>query len=116
MTGEVGFFELGVEDVEKARAFYGALFGWSFEPGENEGFMIRTPSVPGGVHGGDPGARPYLFFVVDDLDAALGQVRDLGGTVDDADVEGDEASQQRFGRFRLCKDDQGSEFGLHQKP
>jgi len=28
MTGELGFFELGVEDPERGRAFYGALFGW----------------------------------------------------------------------------------------
>ncbi|MDR6414444.1 hypothetical protein J2808_001172 [Pseudarthrobacter sulfonivorans] len=33
--------------------------------------MIGTEGVPGGLHGGDQGAVPYLFFRVDDLDAAL---------------------------------------------
>lgn len=28
MSGEVGFVELGVEDVERGRAFYQAMFGW----------------------------------------------------------------------------------------
>ncbi|MGH8942424.1 MAG: VOC family protein, partial [Acidimicrobiia bacterium] len=41
---------------------------------------------------------------------------ELGGTVDDTDVEGDEESIARFGRFKLCIDDQGSPFGLHQPP
>jgi hypothetical protein len=27
-----------------------------------------------------------------------------------------EESAQRFGRFKFCKDDQGSSFGLHQPP
>jgi uncharacterized protein len=53
---------------------------------------------------------------VDDMDAALSRVRELGGTVEDMDVEGDESSQARFGRFKLCRDDQGSSFGLHEAP
>jgi predicted enzyme related to lactoylglutathione lyase len=59
---------------------------------------------------------PYVFFLVDDMEAAMGRVRELGGQVDDVNVEGDEASIARFGRFKLCRDDQGSAFGLHQAP
>lgn len=117
MTGEVAFFELGVEDPEQGRAFYAGLFGWTFAPGTSgHGFAIETPNLPGGLHGGDANASPYLFFAVDDMDAAIARVRELGGEVDDTDVEGDEASQARFGRFKLCRDDQGSPFGLHQAP
>lgn len=117
MTGELSFFEIGVEDAERGRAFYERLFGWTFEPGPAEGgFGIKTPSVPGGIHGGDRGASPYVFFSVDDMDAALERVRELGGEVEQVNVEGDEASIARFGRFKLCRDDQGSPFGLHQRP
>ncbi|MGH3458584.1 VOC family protein [Aeromicrobium sp.] len=117
MAGELSFFELGVEDVERGRAFYEALFGWRFEPGPSgAGFVITAPGTPGGMHGGDAGAGPYVFFAVDDIDAAVNRVRELGGTVDEADVEGDEDQQSRFGRFRICHDDQGSHFGLHQPP
>jgi uncharacterized protein len=117
MAGEVAFFELGVEDVERGRAFYEGLFGWRFETGPSgEGFTIGTGSVPGGIHGGDKGAAPYLFFRVEDMEAALERVRELGGTVEGTDVEGDEASVARWGRFKLCRDDQGSPFGLHQPP
>jgi uncharacterized protein len=117
MAGEVTFFELGVEDVERGRAFYEGLFGWRFETGPSgQGFTIGTANVPGGMHGGDRGAAPYLFFRVDDMEAALRRVRELGGTVDDLDVEGDQESVARFGSFKLCRDDQGSPFGLHQPP
>ena len=67
------------------------------------------------MHGGDPGAAPYLFFAVDDVEAALARVRELGGSVEEMDVEGDEESLARFGRFKLCRDDQGSPFGVHQR-
>lgn len=43
-------------------------------------------------------------------------MREVGGSVEEMDVEGDADSQQRFGRFKLCRDDQGSPFGLHQRP
>ncbi|HEX2373734.1 MAG TPA: VOC family protein [Actinomycetota bacterium] len=117
MAGEVAFFELGVEDVERGRVFYQGLFGWRFERGPSgEGWTIGAGSVPGGMHGGDKGAAPYLFFRVEDMEAAVERVRELGGTVEGMDVEGDQESVARFGRFKLCRDDQGSPFGLHQPP
>ncbi|MDG4863403.1 VOC family protein [Streptomyces sp. T-3] len=118
MTGEPSFFEIGVDDPERGRAFYGALFGWDMDPGPSgSGYVIGTPGVPGGMHGGDAGASPYVFFKVDDLDAAIERVRSLGGTVE-APLEGveDDKAVAAFGRFRLCRDDQGSAFGLHQPP
>jgi predicted enzyme related to lactoylglutathione lyase len=115
----VAFVELGVGEPEKARTFYGSLFGWRFTPGPSaQGFMLEGlgTGVGGGVHGGDPGASPYVFFRVEDMEAALARVRELGGTVEEMDVEGDAATVARFGRFKLCRDDQGSPFGLHQPP
>lgn len=117
MAGELSFFELGVEDVERGRAFYEGLFGWRFERGPSgEGFAISTPNIPAGMHGGDSGAAPYVFFQVEDMESALERVRELGGVVDETDVEGGEESIAKFGRFKLCHDDQGSHFGLHQPP
>ena len=113
MTGELSFFELGTGDYERARAFYSELFGWEFEA-LNEGGRIKTPSVPGGIHPGDAGASPYVFFAVDDLDAAVAKVSELGGSGAVMDEDPDTVAE--FGRFALCKDDQGSSFGLHQRP
>jgi uncharacterized protein len=118
MAGELTFFELGVEDVKRGRAFYEGLFGWRFEVGPSgKGFVIAAPNAGGGMHGGDKGASPYVFFAVDDIEAAMERVRELGGEIEEMDVEGDdEDSIARFGRFKLCRDDQGSSFGLHQPP
>lgn len=115
MNGDLSFFELGVGDVDRARRFYGNLFGWDFAD-EGKGATIETPNVPGGVHGGDAGASPYLFFRVDDLDAAIARVRELGGEIGDDVGEDSADADARFGRFVLCQDDQGSSFGLHQPP
>ena len=117
MAGELAFFELGVEDADKGRAFYEGVFGWGFERGPSgSGWVIDAGNVRGGMHPGDRGAAPLVFFAVDDIDAAVARVQELGGSVDEMDVEGDESSQAEFGRFKLCRDDQGSPFGLHQPP
>ena len=55
-----------------------------------------------------------MFFAVDDLDAAIARVNELGGSGEAMDEAPDTVAE--FGRFALCKDDQGSTFGLHQRP
>jgi hypothetical protein len=117
MSGELTFVELGVEDVERGRRFYEGLFGWSFDQGPSgEGYVIAMPNVGGGIHGKDPGAAPYVFFSVDDIEVVAERVKDFGGTVEQLDIDGGEESITRFGRFKMCRDDQGSPFGLHQRP
>ena len=117
MTGQVSFIEFGGRDAMTARSFYGKLFGWSFEPGPGgDGYAIDGVGVPAGVHGGDEGASPYVFFRVDDLEAAVASVERLGGSVEVLPGGDEEESVARFGEFRLCRDDQGSPFGLHRPP
>jgi predicted enzyme related to lactoylglutathione lyase len=117
MAGEVSFIEFGVTDAAKARRFYADVFGWSFQPGPGgDGSLIEGIGVPAGIHSGDEGAAPYIFFRVDDLDAAIAAVERLGGTVEPVEEAEDAASAGEFGRFRLCRDDQGSPFGLHRPP
>src|SRR4051795_7824327 len=111
MAGEVSHVEFGVADEEQGKAFYSALFGWGFETGPHGGLVIRELDVAGGIHGHHPGGYPYVFFRVDDLEAAVARVLELGGTVEDLDVDGDPDSQAAHGRFKLCVDDQGSPFG-----
>lgn len=115
MAGELSFFEIGVGDTEQARRFYGALFGWSFAEEGGGASVDAGGTVPGGLHGGDAGASPYVFFRVDDLDAAMKRVEELGGEAE-RELDNDPDSVARFGRFAFVKDDQGSSFGLHEPP
>jgi len=118
MAGELSFFEVGVEDTDRAMAFYTELFGWEFKTveGGRGGSVIEGAGVRGGIHGGDEGASPYVFFKVDGMDAAVARVRELGGTADAVGdgTDDDPEMVRRFGRFMLCMDDQGSGFGLHE--
>jgi predicted enzyme related to lactoylglutathione lyase len=54
--------------------------------------------------GGDA-SGPELYFMVDDLEAAVARVRELGG-------EADEPQPTEGGRFSSCRDDQGARFGI----
>ncbi len=117
MTGEPTFFEIGVADTARARAFYSGLFGWRLEPGLSAGgYQISTLTIPGGMHGNDEGAGALVFFGVPDLEAAMAWVRNLGGHAEALGSRANETREGSFGRFALCRDDQGSPFGLHQPP
>ena len=106
MSGKPTHFEMGVPDVARAHAFYGGLFGWTFEATPN-GMRVETGGVGGGIHADEPGIR--MFFTVPDIDEAARRIVELGGEVDAASSEGPR------GRFlHECRDDQGVTFGLHQ--
>lgn len=110
MQGELTFFEMGVPEAGRAQTFYSRLFGWQFPPtGEGDQVWIRTPTIKAGLHGQDAEARIAAYFSVDDIEAAVRTVRELGGTAEDPRPE-----EPGFGRFTACVDDQGVRFGLHQ--
>lgn len=82
--------ELQTTDVERAKAFYGALFQWTFEqmpaPGPAGTYtMIDTGSQPGGGMFTNPGPEVpphWLTYVgVEDIRATTDQARQLGATI-----------------------------------
>jgi uncharacterized protein len=106
VAGDLVYFVIPAADAERGRSFYGDLFGWRFTPGSAPGgFNIEGPTPPGGLFGGGEGSRPQVYFDVDEIDAAVARVRELGG-------EAEEPQEIESGRMSLCRDDQGTEFGL----
>lgn len=105
---QLGYFTIDTLDIEKAKAFYGALFGWTFD---------ADASNPAYAHvaGSDPAfgftkverAKDFthLYFRVDDVDALCARVAELGGK---AAVPSDSPS----GRGAVVCDDQGVSFSL----
>jgi predicted enzyme related to lactoylglutathione lyase len=93
MPNNLASFAIHVDDLDRARAFYEAVFGWVFEPWGPPGFyLIHTgdedsPGVQGLMHEraeprtgtGLNGFEPT--FAVDDVDAIAAAVQAHGGTV-----------------------------------
>ncbi|GAA1238781.1 VOC family protein [Prauserella halophila] len=108
MNGQVTYFELPSTDIDATQHFWGSLFGWTFHEGNFPGYsMIQGPQPMGGSPHDDPSRRPRIYFDVDDLAAAVGRVRELGGTADDPVTI-------PSGAYAHCADAQGVEFGLFQ--
>jgi predicted enzyme related to lactoylglutathione lyase len=91
MANPVVHFEIIGTDPDRLRAYYGSLFGWQFDLGHDAapevsapgsyGFTQPSTGIPGGVGGGSGYAARTLFYVgVPDVEAALRQAADLGGT------------------------------------
>lgn len=109
MSGEPSYVELGVPDVEVAKAFYPALLAWSVTDMDGGG-SVQTDTLGIGLHGQDDDRHFEVFFAVDDLDVALRRLRDLGGS-----TVSEVREAPGFGRFVECRDDQEVRFGLHQR-
>ncbi|MEM9651677.1 MAG: VOC family protein, partial [Actinomycetota bacterium] len=106
--GELFYWTLPAPQAAESKAFYNELFGWEFgNPGTSGGMHIENRLPDGGLGGGREGTTPDLFFRVDDLEAAMATVVELGGTAEPAG-EGEE------GRHAMCVDDQGVAFGISQ--
>ena len=107
----LALIEFPADDPERARRFWTGLLGASLESRtaeEGEGWQTRSTSSAVGVHARGPGPGDSFslpYFEVPDLSAALAQVRELGGTVIHP---GD--------RWTICKDSEGSPFGLAVDP
>jgi uncharacterized protein len=118
-------FELQVDDVERAKAFYAAVFGWQYqdwssvlgstywgittgaegEPGINGGLQPRPAPVPDNA--GTNSA--VLTMQVDDYDAVERKVLDAGGRV----------ALPKFAMPGMAwqgyyLDPEGNTFGIHQ--
>ena len=105
---QLGYFTLDTADIAKAKAFYGALFGWSFdEDASRSTYAHVTDSNPafGFVKAERPASEPNLYFKVEDITAACARVTELGGK---ASIP----AQSATGLSCTVSDDQGVSFSL----
>jgi len=79
----IDYVELGVGDIERAKAFYGGAFGWTFtdygptycefsDGGLKGGFTTNAPARPGG---------PLVILYADDLADTQRRVEAAGGRI-----------------------------------
>ncbi len=85
MTNAVMHWQMLSADPERTAAFYGRLFGWEVSNANGMGYReVRTGGdVDGGIWPAPPGAPEavQLYVAVEDIDAALAKVVELGGSV-----------------------------------
>lgn len=110
--------DLGTPDIEDAAQFYGALFGWSVEEGENAeqtgGYRqatLRSKPVAGVMPLMQEGQPPAwsTYVSVADADATAAKVTEAGGSVlaEPMDV-------LDLGRMAVFADPTGAVFGIWQ--
>jgi predicted enzyme related to lactoylglutathione lyase len=117
-------FEIHADDLDRAQAFYTALFGWSFQPfGENYLLIATgeegTPGINGGmfkrIGGLDPSQpTPVIAWVctvdVDDIDTYVGRALDAGAAMAMA-----RQTIPGVGHYAYCRDTEGNIFGMMQR-
>jgi predicted enzyme related to lactoylglutathione lyase len=122
----VGWFEIYVQDIERAQKFYEAVLGVSMTdlpnptthelkmksftpPSENAmerpgstGALVQMAGFPSG------GNSTLVYFMSEDCSVEEGRVKDAGG-----DVFQSKFSIGQYGFISLCTDTEGNMFGLH---
>jgi uncharacterized protein len=95
MSGKVVHFEIPYDDGDRARRFYGEIFGWELSemPGMDYTLVVtgpsgdRGPTEAGYINGGmmarsaGPATGPVVVMDVESIDDALGKVEGAGGSV-----------------------------------
>jgi hypothetical protein len=109
-------FEIPTDDVERAKKFYGDLFGWKIEkiPGQMEYWMFRTTDENGKetIGGGmmkrqHPQHTITNYIGVNSVDDYSKKVERLGGKVMVPKTE-----VPTYGWFAVCTDTENNTFAL----
>lgn len=120
--GTLAWNELNTRDPEAAKAFYGAVFGWSFEDHDMGGMGTYTEwklgedSIGGMIGMGNtqmPAEVPahwLVYFAVESTDAAVETVKSSGGNVAFGPID------IPAGRFAVATDPLGAAFAVIQTP
>lgn len=119
MNNPVGWFEIYVQDMERAKAFYEGVFGVQLAnlespgiemlafPMEEErygapGALVRMPGFPSG------GNSVLVYFSCADCAVEAAKAASIGGK-----VEKEKFSIGQYGHIALIIDTEGNMIGLH---
>jgi predicted enzyme related to lactoylglutathione lyase len=119
---KVVHFEIPADDIDRAKEFYGSIFGWQLSDMPEMDYTIvqttavdeqQMPTEPGAINGGlmrrsaDTPSSPVLTIDVESIDQALKQVEASGGQVvrPRTEIPG-------MGAYAYFKDPEGNTLGL----
>ena len=114
MKGKIVHVEIPAEDTQRAMQFWGELAGWQFknyaEGAEGAPEYNMFEGEPGGaIYPSREGEKGIVvYFEVDDIDAELGRIRDLGGSAEE------KMPVPTMGWFSPAQDTEGNKFSVWQ--
>lgn len=115
MTNPLCHWDLMVNDVEKAKRFYGAVFGWKFTTQQADYTMIETGTPPSGGLMAKPLTAPMpalnSYFQVDDIAKTLRAAVEHGAT-----VVVPKTPIANYGWFAMFLDPERIPIGVWEKP
>jgi predicted enzyme related to lactoylglutathione lyase len=113
--GEYTHIEIPYDDEERAKRFYGGVFGWEFS--QMQGFdaydlFTAGPGDLGGAlgkRGESAGTTTRNYILVDSIDDAVPKVVELGGTITEpkAEIPGQ-------GWYAIGTDSEGNPIALYE--
>ena len=109
-------FDVPCDDTERAKQFYGTVFGWTFQPyGDDPPYWLATtgkgePGIDGGLGKRDP-SMPHITNAVGvpSVDEYLKKVIANGGKLVTPKM-----ALPGMGWLAYCMDTEGNAFGLFQ--
>jgi uncharacterized protein len=111
------WFEIPADDVERAKTFYGALFGWKIEklPGLMEYWHIDTGGSDDAPDGGlvqrqHPQQGITNYVAVASVDEVAANVEKLGGKICTP-----KTAVPQMGYFVICQDPENNVFALWER-
>jgi predicted enzyme related to lactoylglutathione lyase len=110
----VVWFDIAADDVERAKKFYGSLFGWKMDklPGPKEYWHMDTGGKDGSPDGAimkrqDPHQGITTYISVPSVDESTVKVQELGGK-----VFMPKTAVPQMGYFAICQDTEKNLFAL----
>lgn len=121
---KVVHFEIPADDIDRAKEFYGSIFGWQLQTmqmGDGEYTIVMTspvdeqtqlPTEPGAINGGmfrrnEQTPTPVITIDVDEIDQALKEIESGGGS-----TVTPRTAIPGMGAFAYFKDPEGNVMGL----
>jgi len=80
----IDYVEIPVTDVARARVFFEAMFGWTFQAWGDDYLSFSDGRLDGGIRKADepaPATGVLLVFYSDNLERDVERVTELGGTI-----------------------------------
>jgi len=115
-AASITWFEIPADDVERAKKFYGDLFGWKIErfPGPQEYWHIDTgggdDTPDGALKKRKQPQEPLVNYVsVNSVTEFSKKIEKLGGKICMA-----KTAVPQMGYFAVCQDTEGNPFGIWQ--